>query len=321
MKIIIYGAGGIGCVIGGHLSRAGYDVVLIGRPGRVNIINEKGLGLVTPSGVFNNKIPAVTEPKMIDFDKDDLVFFCMKGQDTESAVNDLKKVVDDIPVFCFQNGVRNEEIVAGRFKDVYQVMVRVGAEYLDDEKVLARRDPPGWFIISRYPKGMDNKMEAAAEILRNAGFFVKTVEDAMPYKWGKLLVNTFNAVDALCSGDRKQIREVMEKVMQESVSIMEKAGIRWVSQEETANSWPEITAPLKGQLTSVPHSSTWQSLARSQGSVETDFLNGEFVRLAEKTGMKAPLNKKLMELMKQAAENNDPHGKYTVQELRDLLGC
>lgn len=321
MKTIIYGAGGIGCVIGGHLSMAGYDVVLIGRPGRVKVINEKGLGLVTPSGIYNNRIPAVTVPEKIDFKPDDLVFFCMKSQDTAHAVDDLKKAVYDVPVFCFQNGVRNEEIVSGKFKDVYQVMVRVGADYLEDEKVLCRRDPPGWFIISRYPEGTDDNTEKAAEILRDAGFYVKTVEDAMPYKWGKLLVNTWNAVDALCSGDSRQIRELMKKVEKESVSIMEKAGIKWISQEETANNWPDITAPLKGQLNSVPHSSTWQSLARARGSVETDFLNGEFVRLAEKMGIKAPINEKLLELMKQAADNNYPPGKYTVEELRDLLGC
>ena len=41
MRIIIYGAGGAGCVIGGHLAQTGYDVVLIGRPGHVNKINDK----------------------------------------------------------------------------------------------------------------------------------------------------------------------------------------------------------------------------------------------------------------------------------------
>ncbi len=71
----------------------------------------------------------------------------------------------------------------------------------------------------------------------------------------------------------------------------------------------------------MPHSSTWQSLARARGSAETDFLNGEFVRLAEKLEIRAPLNKKLLELMKQAVDKGYPPGKYTVEELRDLLGC
>ena len=43
MRIIIYGAGGIGGVMGGHLARTSQDVVLIGRPGHVNAINKNGL--------------------------------------------------------------------------------------------------------------------------------------------------------------------------------------------------------------------------------------------------------------------------------------
>ena len=39
-----------------------------------------------------------------------------------------------------------------------------------------------------------------------------------------------------------------------------------------------------------PSNSTWQSLSRNTGNVETDFLNGEIVRLAHKHGITAPLN-------------------------------
>ena len=45
MRFIIYGAGGIGGVIGGHLARSGHDVVLIGRPGNVKAITRTGCAL------------------------------------------------------------------------------------------------------------------------------------------------------------------------------------------------------------------------------------------------------------------------------------
>ena len=67
MRFIIYGAGGIGCVIGGHLARTGHDVVLIGRPGHMEQINDHGLRLVTPSGTHILRIPAVTSPHQIAF--------------------------------------------------------------------------------------------------------------------------------------------------------------------------------------------------------------------------------------------------------------
>ena len=50
MKIVIYGAGAVGGVVGGNLAAAGKDVVLIGRSQNVKVMNERGLRLVTPSG-------------------------------------------------------------------------------------------------------------------------------------------------------------------------------------------------------------------------------------------------------------------------------
>ena len=115
MRIIVYGAGGIGGVIGGHLARTDQDVVLIGRPGHVNAIKKDGLKFITPAGTEYLKIPAFTRPEEIEFGNDDVIVLTMKGQNTEEAMKDLKQVVDDVPVFCFQNGIRNEEIVSRYF--------------------------------------------------------------------------------------------------------------------------------------------------------------------------------------------------------------
>ena len=42
MRVIIYGAGAIGGVVGAHLHLTGTEVVLIGRSANVNAINEQG---------------------------------------------------------------------------------------------------------------------------------------------------------------------------------------------------------------------------------------------------------------------------------------
>jgi 2-dehydropantoate 2-reductase len=320
MRYIIYGAGGIGSIMGGHLFRTGHDVVLIGRPGHVNAVNKNGLRLITPTGTHVLKIPAVTSPGQIDFRPDDVVFLCMKGQDTEGALKDLKTAIADIPVFCFQNGVRNEELAIKFFTRVYGVMVRVGAVYLTDGEVIARRDPPGWYIIGRYPVGTDELAETAGDALRTAGYFIRTSNDVMPYKWGKLMANVGNAVGAITSGSWQEMMPIFRAVGKEAADVVAKAGIKWISQEKVARDWPEITAPLRGQLNTEAQSSTWQSLARHQGSVETDFLNGEIVRLAKKLGMKVPLNEKLVEISQEMAANHEPPGRYTVAQLGVILG-
>jgi len=319
MRYIIYGAGGIGSIMGGHLTRTGHDVILIGRTGHVSAINNKGLRLITPTGTYVLRIPAVTNLSQIDFAAGDVIFLCMKGQDTERALKDLKQVNKNMPVFCFQNGVRNEEEAIRYFPSIYGVMVRVGAVYLTDGEVIARRDPPGWYIIGRYPEGNDGLSEVVAEELRSAGYFVRTTTDVMPYKWGKLMANLANAVDAITNGDRDTTQPIYRAVFEEARDIVQQAGIRWISQEQVTKDWPEITAPLHGQLHTEALSSTWQSLERHQGSVETEFLNGEIVRVAKKLGLQAPINRKLVEISQEMAANHDPPGKYTPARLSEIL--
>ncbi len=216
MRIIIYGAGAIGGTIGGHLARTGHDVILIARPGQVKAINEQGLRLITPTATHTLRVRAVAHPSEISFKSDDVVFISAKGQNTEEVLTDLKKVTKDVPVFCFQNGVRNEEVAAGYFTRVYGVMMRLPTVYLKDGEVIARRDPPGFFVMGRYPRGKDELIESVAKELRDASFYVLVSPDVMPYKWDKLLLNLANAVGAITNGRGKEIDRIKEAVREEA---------------------------------------------------------------------------------------------------------
>jgi 2-dehydropantoate 2-reductase len=305
--------------MGGHLARTGHDVILIGRPGHVSAVKEYGLRLSTPAGTtYILKMPAVTAPDQIAFTKDDVVFLCMKSQDTEGALKDLSAITNDLPIFCFQNGVRNEEIAAGYTKKVYGVMVRVGSIFLKEGRVLALLDPPGSYIIGCYPAGTDALIEQVAEELRTAGYFVRTTSDVMPYKWGKLMMNVGNAVGAITDSSRESTKSILRAVTEESRSILEKAGIKAISYEQVSREWPEITTTLR--IKAEAQSSTWQSLARFRGSVETEFLNGEIVRVARRLGKQAPINEKLLHICQEMAANHEPPGKYSPSRLAEMLG-
>ncbi len=320
MRVVIYGAGGIGGVIGGHLASAGYDVVLIGRPGHMNAIRQKGLRFITPTGTKILHVPAFTRPTEVNFGQDDVAFLCMKGQNTEEALIDLCKVTQDVPIFCFQNGVRNEEIAHQYFPRVYGVRVQIGATFINDGEVICRRDPPGWLVMGCYPTGTDDLVETVAANLRNAGFLVKVTPDVMPYKWGKLMLNLANATVAITNIRRGDSERIVKAAQEEAQRILAQAGIRWVTAEELEQEWPERNIKPRGVLPDDSGSSTWQSLTRRQGTVETDFLNGEIVHLAKRLGTRAPLNEKLLDICQEMASRHELPGKYTPAELSRLLG-
>jgi 2-dehydropantoate 2-reductase len=65
--------------------------------------------------------------------------------------------------------------------------------------------------------------------------------------------------------------------------------------------------------------STWQSLQRGTGNIETDYLNGEVVMIAHRLGMEAPINERLAILARQTAATGAKPGDLNVDQLADLL--
>jgi 2-dehydropantoate 2-reductase len=76
-----------------------------------------------------------------------------------------------------------------------------------------------------------------------------------------------------------------------------------------------------GQIEGHPRTggSTWQSLERGLGSVETDYLNGEIVLLGRRLGIPTPVNEVLQTTMWEAAREKRPPGSYAEDDLRERL--
>ena len=319
MRIIIYGAGAVGGVLGGLLALSGTPVVMVGRPQNVAAIRENGLKLITAAGTSIVQLAAVTSPDQIEFSPADVVFLCVKGQDTDSAMRDLFALVKDVPVFCFQNGVRNEEIVSKYYPRVYGVMVKAGAVFIRDGEVESRGNPPGRFVLGRYPDGTDALVAAVAARLRNAGYEVEATPEIMPSKWGKLLENLANAVGAVTNAVGPEANRIALAAQDEGKEILARAGIRWVPAKEAASRPPTNITPPHDDSFGRPLGATWQSLVRNQGTVETEFLNGEIVRLAVERGIPAPVNEALLRITLEMAANHEKPGKYTPAELLGIL--
>jgi 2-dehydropantoate 2-reductase len=319
-RFVIYGAGGIGCVVGGHLALAGNDVVLIGRPSHVNAIRENGLKLIKPNGTHILKVMAVTTPAEANLTENDVVLLTMKGQNTEAAMRDLKSAINDIPVFCLQNGVRNEEIVSSFFSQVYGSRVNIGAVYMNDGEVICRRDPPGWLVMGIYPNGTNELLEEVGSTLRKADLYVLVTPDVMPFKWGKLMTNLGNAVGAITNGSFRDTIQITQAAQEEASKILKEAGIRWLSEAQIRQEWPDFGAKPRSVMNTEEQSSTWQSLGRQQGTVETDFLNGEILRVAQRLGKAAPINETITRITSDMAIKKEKPGKYSTVELRRILG-
>lgn len=321
MRIIVYGAGAIGGTIGGHLVMTGEKIVFIEvSPSHVEAIREQGLKLVTPSGTNVLRVSLVTAPDQISFGPDDVVFLCVKGQYTEGVLRDLRAVTKDVPIFCFQNGVQNEEVVSKYFSRVYGVSIRTGVVYLNPGEVITPGDPPGYLAMGQYPTGTDDLVEAVAKSLRTAGYVVLVTPKVMLYKWGKLLSNLGNAIGAITNERGDDSDRIGQAARQEAQEILTQAGIHWISTEQMGKEWLDYTSRRRILISTEAKGSSWQSLARQEGTIESDFFQGEIVRAAKLLGRQAPINETLLRISQEMAVNREPPGKYTAEKLLRMLG-
>ncbi len=325
MRYIIYGAGGIGCTIGGRLFQAGHDVVLIARGEHLRAIQERGLLLQTPEGDHRLPIPAVGHPNEIAYTPDDVVVLAMKTQDTEGALHDLELAAGTgIPVICAQNGVENERLAARRFANVYAMLVALPATFLVAGEVIASAAPlSGALHAGRYPSGTDATIERVCQDL-NASHFVSNADPAvMRFKYRKLLLNLGNAMEVVTHqtawGAGGMLGEFAEKMRDEAVRCFKAAGIDAMPADEYAERVTRHykSQPIGGQPRSA--SSTWQSLMRGHTTVEVDYLNGEIVLLGQLHGVPTPYNTVIRRLAVTTAASGDSGQACSVDELVQMV--
>ena len=318
-RYIIYGAGGIGGSIGARLFQRGHEVVLIARGAHLRAIEDEGLRFVTPVQDVRIRIPAADHPRQVDFRDGDVVILCVKSQHTEGALTDLYAAAgDDIPVACCQNGVANERMALRRFRRVYGMNVMVGGVHLDPGEVFnSGENPAGMLDIGCFPSGVDKLAENIAEALTDAGFSSLPDASIMDQKYGKLVANLGNAVQPVCGDDAG---EVLALLREEAAECYRVAGIEWTDMR-TFMAGRESSSQ---RLRSIPGherpgGSSWQSIQRGTGNIETDFLNGEIVQLGRLNGIPTPANVVMQRLGNRVASEGLPIGSYPTKTVLQMI--
>jgi 2-dehydropantoate 2-reductase len=332
MRFVMLGAGAIGGVVGGQLARAGLDVVFVD-PLRehVEAINRDGLHLRGIHGHHVLRVPAVTGAAAAGLRDGDVVVCSVKAYDMDAAMQELRRAAPfELPVFCAQNGIRNEEVAARYFRDVHGVMVLIGAKRLvPGEVVHTSAGPLG---VGRWPSGPSETARLVTQAVTKTDIPAYYTEEIAVHKWNKMAINLNNATFGLLglSGQEAQadaeVRAFMADVYEEGVRVLRAAGIRF--EGPPGSSIEDRIRALRGPgaAVTVPSDeeprhrpSLWQDLHRRGGQVEADWFNGEIVRLGLAHGVPAPYNALLLELITAMARSREGPGKYTVRELRDRL--
>lgn len=316
MRFVIYGAGAIGGVVGGRLFQAGHDITLVARGDHLLALRHAGLTLRSPDGTVTLRVPAVGSPADADLADGDVVVLAMKGQHTVAAVAELAQVAPPtIRVACAQNGVENERVALRSFAEVYAMSVMLPASHLDPGVVVASSSPvTGLLDLGRYPAGADATAEAVAAALSGATFSSQARADIMRWKFRKLLLNLGNAVQAV-TGRVGRGNPLVARLVEEGEAALRAAGVDYASVEEEAERRGDLLQVRSVDGERRPGGSSWQSLARGVGSIESDYLNGEIVLLGRLHGVPTPANELMQRLARRLAAEGSPPGSLTTDEV------
>ncbi|MGA9489415.1 MAG: 2-dehydropantoate 2-reductase N-terminal domain-containing protein [Mycobacterium sp.] len=337
-RYVIVGAGAIGGTVGGVLARAGIPTVLVARGRHADALSAQGLTLRTPDGTFRTPVTAISAPEQLRLTRQDVLVFATKTQQIDAALQEwvdrpvhgsdavVGTAGEMLPAMTALNGVAAEEKALRYFRQVFGVCVWLPAVHLEPGEVIVRSWPTvGQFHIGRWPASL--RTHADTDLLHDvtaawssAGIQVRVVDDVASWKYNKLLSNLANVVGAL-SAQGGDVSGVAKAVRAEGEQVLRSAGIEFISFETSNAARADGPTPraVPGRDTGASNS-TWQSLARNTGNVETDFFNGEIVRIAHRHGIAAPFNTALARAARAAVSNDAGPSQYSASELAGMLG-
>jgi 2-dehydropantoate 2-reductase len=329
--IVIHGAGSVGCYIGACWMLAGLPVSFVGRQSIKDEIAANGL-TVTDS----DKRRIEARPDEVDFSTDpatlkrgDVIALCVKSTGTEAAAREIAKHGrPGATVISFQNGVSNADVLASA---------------LPGFTVLRGMVP---FNVARMPNGRWHKgvagtlwaedhavTRALADRIGKSPGGLRLSGDMKGVAWGKLLINLNNAVNALSGRtlleqlSNRDYRRVVAASQVEALEVLEAAGIEAAQIGPISPKLlPHVFASpdllfnstvLKMQKIDADARSSMADDFAAGRATEVDYLNGEVVKLARSLGRRAPVNERIVELVRQAEAGVER--RWDARELKDYV--
>ena len=200
----------------------------------------------------------------------------------------------------------NERAALRVFANVYGMCVMCPTGHLEPGVVEAYSSPvTGLLDVGRYPHGVDATAETIAGALEASTFKSEPRDDIMRWKHQKLLMNLGNAIEAAC-GPAARGSDVARLALREALACFEAAGIEFVLREEDLARRADYLQMNDVGGRPRGGGSSWQSLARGTGTIETDYLNGEIVLLGRLHGVPTPVNATVQRVARDLAARNAP---------------
>lgn len=344
-RIAVLAPGGIGAPLGGLLTRAGHDVVLIDQwVAHVEAMKLGGLYLeigTQQEPETESRIPVrafhLNElgPQRPRFD---IVLLTAKSIDTHWLVPFIKPyLADDGVLVSIQNSL-NEEWIAPVIgaERVMGVVLTGGGELMEPGFAWRNRSiNHPYYTVGELSGELTPRLQRIVEILGDAGKSTTTT-NLLGAKWTKLIRNAQGAVSSACNMrswkllDEPRYIPLVSQITREALEVGVACGYRMepingLSAEDLMGDPESIAraiiedARVGGSEGSI--SMVQQDMKRGRPSEVAGYLNGLIVRKGREVGIPTPVNVAVAELHEQVERRELPWDMSNFDRVADVISA
>lgn len=313
MKVVILGAGRMGCAVGACMKLAGDEVILCDAyKEHIDKINEKGLDWqINDEAPINIRFDrAVCRTDGIE--AQDVAIVLTSGNDTDKVMEmAMGNVIGpDTYVVTFQNGLGHTDKLQ-KYVDVDRIlygMLKLGGWMNEPGFVKTLVHPVCCVVIGsvRQEEKADTMAALIAEHIQTGGIISAFHKDIEYVVWEKVLNNcAFNPLCSLTRSRMKNViagehgRPVMIEVVREVVAVANAKGIALEFEKAMDFIDNQSLVNLGNHFPSMTYD------VRDKRRTEIDFLNGTISRYGKELGVPTPVNDMITLLMKTLEDGYD----------------
>lgn len=297
MKIVIIGAGAMGCLYGAYLSEKNEVMMLDSYQPQVDAINANGVTIVEKDGTEKNYPNVKACMSGAYAEKADLVIVFVKSTFTDAALEANRALFGENTIaMTLQNGAGNDRKIA-KFAPKENILIGTSKHNaVNMGNGISRHGGAGATTIgSNFDVG--DKLQRVAELFRESGLEVEISDDIQRIIWGKLFVNlsinTFTAITETPIGfmiQDKYAWDFAKRLIYEAVDVAEEDGT-YFDRREVLESVRHVCEQAKNG-----YSSMYQDRKRG-AKTEIDAINGAIVEQAKLYGVSVPYNTLIVSLI------------------------
>ena len=308
MKILVIGAGAMGCLFAGRLKAQQADVLLYNRYNpHIEQINQSGLVIVERDDK-ETTIPLKVVQAVSKEDGYDVVLVLVKAHANKAVLEPMRESFSPDALFItMQNGLGNLETIKELFPNNPSAAgtMGCGASVESEGRILHR----GWgknYIGPVEETAAQEKLLDFIALLNRSGLQTDLADDVQTVIWNKLFVNlAYNSLTALTrlrNGDilnTDEGQDLLRNVVREAAQVAERIGVTVDAEQTIANCLrmgrEDIGANKSSMLMDVLH----------KRKTEIDAINGAVAKLGKRHGVETPYNDLITGIIKVIEANYD----------------